>query len=390
MKFLMYGAGSIGRGFIGPLFAHAGYEVVFIDIDRAVINAFNDRKSYHYTIAADPPYDVPVDKVCCIDGLDTQAVLEQIASCDLMATSLGADVLQKLAPVIAQGFALRMKRSAKPLDIIICENLKNSAEILRSWMAEALQPEDKALLNKNCGLVEAAIGRMVPLTSPDADDPLHVTVEEYSFLPVDKDAFMGELPKVKGLVPHSPFAFYEERKLYLHNMGHAICAYLGKLQGHETISQAIQDFSIRFFVQNAMTESSAMLSAKYSVPFNKIFDHTEDLLLRFGNKALGDTCLRVTRDPLRKLQSGDRLAGAMEQCAKLGINPVYIALGYAAALRSVTDDAKQAAAICRETGGLSKNLAELVDKLFLATNLPPQELLKVVECMKKELRGDIV
>ena len=390
MKFLMYGAGSIGRGFIGPLFAHAGYEVVFVDINPEVIDALNSRGNYHYTIAAEPPYDVPVTGVRCIDGRDKQAVLEQIVSCDLMATSLGAAVLQKLVPIIAEGFSMRMKRTGHPLDILICENLKDSAQILRGWITEKLQHEDRTLLNEKCGLIEAAIGRMVPLCNPNADNPLHVTVEEYGFLPVDKDAFVGELPKVKGLAPYSPFTFYEERKLYLHNMGHAICAYLGMRQGYKTISEAIQDFSVRFFVQSAMVESSAMLSAKYGIPFSEIFDHAEDLLLRFGNVALGDTCERVGRDPMRKLKAGDRLAGALEECSKLGMHPVYIALGYAAALRNITGDAERAAAISRETGGLSGNLALLVVRLFSAANLSMQELLQIAERIKKELRGDIV
>ena len=33
MKAVMYGAGSIGRGFIGALFSEIGYEVVFIDVN---------------------------------------------------------------------------------------------------------------------------------------------------------------------------------------------------------------------------------------------------------------------------------------------------------------------------------------------------------------------
>ncbi|MCL2362495.1 MAG: mannitol dehydrogenase [Defluviitaleaceae bacterium] len=390
MKFLMYGAGSIGRGFIGPLFVHAGYEVVFVDINQGVIHALNSRGSYHYTITAGPHIDIQVNGVRCIDGRDREAVLKEIASCDLMATSLGGDVLKKVVPIIAEGFSLRMKLSGRPLNILICENLKNAAILLGEWMVECLHHEDRLLLSEKCGLIEAAIGRMVPQTASDADDPLYVTVEEYCFLPVDKDAFVGELPKVEGLVPYSPFSFYEERKLYLHNMGHAICAYMGMRHGYETIAEAIQDFTVRFFVQSAMIESSAMLSAKYGISFNKIFDHAEDLLLRFGNTALGDTCERVGRDPMRKLKAGDRLAGALTQCSQMGVLPIYIALGYGVALRNITDDASEAANIAREIGGLPEDLARIVDKMFLATNHPAQEFLQITERMKKELRGDIV
>jgi len=386
----MYGAGSIGRGFIGPLFAKAGYEVVFIDVNRAIVDALNQRRSYHYTIAADPPRDIPVSGVRGVDGRDERAVIDEIASCDLMAVSLGASVLQLVAPLIAKGFSKRMRQSGKPLNLLICENLKDAAHLLEGWLRDALPPTEEALIRENCGLIEAAIGRMVPVTPPHVDDPLHVTVEAYAFLPVDRAAFVGEPPEIEGLIPYAPFAFYEERKLYLHNMGHAICAYLGMREGHETIASAIAVPGIRLLVQSAMTESAAMLSVKFGVPFTRIFDHAEDLLLRFSNRALGDTCERVGRDPLRKIAAGDRLAGALAQCREHGVYPAYIALGYAAALAHVTDNAEEMAQIAKEVGALPEDQIALVMRLRETLDFPAEALLETVGQIKKELRGDIV
>ena len=390
MKFLMYGAGSIGRGFIGPLFADAGYEVVFVDISEPIINTLNNQKSYFYTIATKNSYDLVVSGVRGVDGRDEKSIIEEIASCDLMAVSLGGSVLEKVAPLIATGFSLRMEQGGLPLNILICENLKNAASILYDWLLNALPKEHKPLLRKKCGLIETAIGRMVPVAELNPDNPLHVTVEEYDFLPVDKDAFIGELPCVERLIPYSPFSFYEERKLYLHNMGHAMCAYLGMQHGYETISQAISNPFIRLLTQSAMIESAAMLSIKYEIPFIQIFDHAEDLLGRFGNTALNDTCERVGRDPIRKLSSTDRLAGVIHQCPKYGIHPVYISLGYASALRHITCDVEQAKKITFEIGQLSAEQAALVVKLFDALPLSPEDLLEISEMLKKDLRGNIV
>jgi mannitol-1-phosphate 5-dehydrogenase len=307
-----------------------------------------------------------------------------------MATSLGAAALEAVAPIIAGGFTQRMEQTGEPLNILICENLKDAAHQLRSWLENALPEKSRPVDPRKLGLIEAAIGRMVPAAIPDADDPLHITVEEYGFLPVDEAAFTGKPPCVEGLYPFSPFSFYEERKLYLHNMGHAICAYLGMLYGFETIAQAVSDPIIRLVVQSAMTESAAMLSVKYDIPFNQIFDHAEDLLERFGNIALGDTCERVGRDTMRKLRVDDRLAGALRQCMEYDVHPVYIAVGYAAALRNVTGCIGQAEAIALETGRLSAELTKLVLKLFSVLDPPQSELLRTVERLKKELRGDIV
>jgi len=104
---------------------------------------------------------VPVANVRGVDGWDEAAVLAELADCDLMATSLGAAVLQRVAPMIANGFSLRMWGSGKPLNILICENLKDAACLLRGWLSDALPEADRALLASHCGLIEAAIGRMV-------------------------------------------------------------------------------------------------------------------------------------------------------------------------------------------------------------------------------------
>ncbi|MCL2059815.1 MAG: mannitol dehydrogenase [Oscillospiraceae bacterium] len=389
-KFLMYGAGSVGRGFIGPLFAHAGYEVAFVDINPDIVRALNERRGYHYTIVAETPVYVPVSGVRGVDGLDETAVVGEIAACDMMATALGASVLQKVAPLIARGFSARMRQSGRPLNILICENLKGAAHHLRGWLEAALPEGDRALLAQKCGLIETAIGRMIPVAAPNTEDPLNVMVEEYGLLPVDRDAFVGAPPDVANLIPYAPFAFFEERKLYMHNMGHAICGYLGAGRGYATIAEAIADPHVRLFTQSAMTESAAMLSAKYAVPFGGVFDHAEDLLLRFGNAALGDTCERVCRDPMRKLAAGDRLAGAMRECRAHGIFPVYIELGYAAALRYVTDNAGEAEAIARDTGGLDGEHTALVMDLFAAIERPMPELLLLAEKVKKGMRGSIV
>lgn len=43
---VIFGAGKIGRSFVGQLFSCSGYKVVFIDIDQRVISELNLRKQY--------------------------------------------------------------------------------------------------------------------------------------------------------------------------------------------------------------------------------------------------------------------------------------------------------------------------------------------------------
>jgi mannitol-1-phosphate 5-dehydrogenase len=117
-----------------------------------------------------------------------------------------------------------------------------------------------------------------------------------------------------NLKPFSPFHFYIKQKLFIHNLGHAACAYMGSIKGYKYIWQAVGDKTIKNAAKQAMTESAAALSRHYAVPIKDILSHIEDLLARFANKALSDSAARVGRDPLRKLSPHDRMAGAAHFC----------------------------------------------------------------------------
>jgi len=331
---MMYGAGNIGRGFIGMLLSQSGYKVTFIDVAKPLVDALNLRGSYPVRMLdTDGHEDVLVEDVDAIDGMNETAVAEAIANTDVMATAVGANILPRIAKNIALGLKLRMKRGGKPLNILICENLMDANIALTGWISEHLDETERAWMNTNVGFVEASIGRMVPVQTPDMQegDPLRVCVERYGYLPVDKDAFRGELPEIRNMVPFSPFDFYIRRKLYIHNMGHAVTAYLGMYEHLPLIADAIDDPEIYILAFQAMLESAEALFYKYGVPVSETLRHIQDLLLRFANRSLGDTCARVGADIVRKLSASDRLIGAVRLCREQGITPAHICVGIAGA-----------------------------------------------------------
>ena len=238
-----------------------------------------------------------------------------------------------IVPNLAEGIRRRM-RTGRPLNIIICENLMDANKVLEGMLKAELSFEESRWLDENVGLVEASIGRMVPVQTDEMKDgnPLRVCTESYGYLPVDKAAFKGEIPAIKNMVPYEPFDFYIKRKLYVHNMGHAVCAYLGLYSHRQYIYEAIDDEQIRSMVQDAMLESALALSGKYKVPVERLVFHYQDLLSRFANRALKDTCKRVGADPRRKLSRTDRLIGVASLCLEAGISPIFISVGAAGAV----------------------------------------------------------
>ena len=340
----MYGGGNIGRGFIGALMSGAGYEVTFIDVAEGVVRELQERRCYPLRfVSNDGHEDLWVRNVTAVNGNDTEAAAEAIASCDIMATAVGARILKFIVPNIVEGLRKRWAAGGGPLNIIICENLNDANKIVEGMLKERLTPEEQLTFDRSVGLVEASIGRMVPVQTDEMKDgePLRVCVEKYGFLPVDKAAFKGEIPEIPGMVPFEPFDFFVKRKLFVHNMGHATTAYLGGLKGVDYIYQAIDDPEIRIVAQNAMLESALALSRHYHVGLPELQLHITDLLERFTNAALKDTCARVGGDPARKLSPADRLIGSATLALQEGIAPTWIALGAAAGVKRYLDEAEK-------------------------------------------------
>lgn len=334
-KAIMYGAGNIGRGFIGKVFSEAGYDVVFIDVAQPVVEKLNQDGEYPVKIVSNEgSHEVTVKNVRAVNGFDTDTVAKEILDADIMATAVGVNVLPRIISNIAAGIDLRAQNSKSPLDIIICENLLDADKYLRELLEETVAASSQDYLRNRVGLVEASIGRMVPVMTDEmrGDNLLRVWVEPYEELPVDKDAFRGDIPPIKTLVPFSPFGFYIRRKLFIHNMGHALCAYFGWLKGYTYIYEAPADKEIADMAKRAMMDAAAALHNDYNIPLSEIEDNVYDLIKRFGNRALKDSVARVGKDPIRKLKNIDRLTGAALYCVQQGMGADNILPGIAAAL----------------------------------------------------------
>ncbi len=358
MKAIMYGAGNIGRGFIGQKFYLSGYETTFIDVNTEMVNAINEKGEYPiYFTRTDKYVPEMVKNVNAINGRDNDAVVAAIADCDILATALGVNILPFVAKLLADAIIKRAEAN-RPLNILICENLIGSNEYLHGLVEPHIPADKKAWFEENIGFVCVSVGRTVPPTPDELkkENPLAVCAEPYDELPVDLAGFRPvgcALPEIPGLVAFTPFQFFIERKLLIHNMGHALSSYVGYQKGHTYIFETATDGELKYILTRALIESARGLSKRHGASLDDAMQFVEDLMIRFENKMLVDTVTRVGKDTKRKLGPNDRMVGAFKMVREEGGVPAHIAVGIAAGL--LFDPADDAAAVeiatyCRENG----------------------------------------
>ena len=315
-KILLFGAGKIGRSFIGQLFSRGGYEVVFIDINKELIDKINARRSYPVIIKSDKGEErLIINNVRGLYISDEANIIREMEAVSYIATAVGQSNLPQVIPIIAKGIRNKLAKGLKtPLDIIIAENLRNAADYFKEQLLQDLSFEQ---INSFIGLVETSIGKMVPIMSKAdlGQDITQVFAEPYNTLILDKKGFINPLPDIPGLAPKDNMKAWVDRKSFIHNLGHAAAAYYGflKYPQFKYLYELLADKEIENFARSSMMQSGRILQKMYPGQFTNdhIIDHIEDLLMRFQNKNLGDTVFRVGMDLYRKLGREDRLAGAI-------------------------------------------------------------------------------
>ena len=143
-KLIQFGGGNIGRSFIGQLFSRSGYEVVFIDIDEKLVDAFNERKEYRVIIKRNalPDETLWIKNVRTVNAKNTERVAEEISDAAIIATAVGKNALPHIFPVLTRGLQRRLEKwGEEPIDIVIAENIRDGAEYFREEFKKLL-PDD--------------------------------------------------------------------------------------------------------------------------------------------------------------------------------------------------------------------------------------------------------
>ncbi len=328
---IQFGAGNIGRGFIGMLLAQAGYRVVFADVSEVIIDRLAADQKYTVHVMDTEVEDVEITNITGIMS-NGEAIIDEIAKADVLTTAVGLRVLGFIAPTIAKGIQKRIADgSREPLNIIACENAIRATSQLKEHVYGILTEEEKAYCEQYVGFADCSVDRIVPPVR--SENPVDVVVEKYCEWNVEKTSLKGEIPEIPGMNLADNLMAYIQRKLFTLNTGHCITAYTGILAGHKTIDQAIADPKIFDLVKAAMTQSGDGLIQRFGFDKEAHYKYIDKIINRFRNPYLKDDVTRVGREPLRKLSADDRLVSPLTTAMSYGLPVDKLVLGIGAALR---------------------------------------------------------
>jgi mannitol-1-phosphate 5-dehydrogenase len=374
-----FGAGNIGRGFIGALFSESGYHVTFVDIAEQIINQLNEEKSYKVKLATDKEETTTITNVSGLNNMTQEAeVIEKIKEATYLTTAIGPNILPRIAPLIARGLAERVKATDEKIYVIACENQISATDILKQHILDNLDEDIKGKLDGRVYFFNSAVDRIVPIQENQGS--LDALVEPYFEWVVETKE---SIPPIEGMKIVEELAPFIERKLFTVNTGHAVIAYLGYLGGKSTIDKTLADETIAAQVQETLKETGDYLVKRYNLDKEEHLKYIEKIIERFKNAYLDDGVTRVGRAPMRKLGPEDRLVRPATEAQKAGLSYENLAKAIAAALLfdyQEDEEAVKLQAMIKENGVASvlKEVSGLEEDSEIT-----QEVIRQYEMLKK-------
>jgi len=338
MNALHFGAGNIGRGFIGLLLAQNGFQVTFADVSEVLIDAIKKEGKYRVILADESHEAIPVEGVFGINSAkEPEALKEAVLKADLITTAVGVNIVPHIGRSLLEGIKERLHQGkVTPFSIIACENAVGATKVLKEALYEGLSEDEKSLADMYIGFPNSAVDRIVPIQNNE--DLLDVQVEPFFEWVVEEDAVKGDLRSLIGVHYVKDLAPYIERKLFTVNTGHAATAYFGLLKGHGTVLQAMKDEEVETAVRGVLKETSAYIVKSYGFDEKEHKAYVEKILGRFENPYLSDDLTRVARSPIRKISPSDRFVKPAMGLISLGLEPKHLARAIAALLLYVNEE----------------------------------------------------
>lgn len=319
MQALHFGAGNIGRGFIGYLLNKTGYDVCFVDVNEEIIKSINETNSYLIELLDDAQTRETVAPVSALNSInDREKVIEKITKTDLITTSVGVENLSKIAGLLAEGLLKRIDKNKKEIDVIANENAINASSTLKEEIEKHLTAKEIDKLNDFVGFPNSAIDRLA-LSKQTEEEEIALVEPFYEWVINKSEIKNKDLPSIEDAIYVENLDPYIKRKLYLINMSHAATAYIGFLADEKTIQSSLKNLKIESFIRSVLDEVKEYIIEDSHFTAENIDSYIEKTLKRFKNENISDNVLRVGRAPIRKLGYDERLIKPLRKLNELDL-----------------------------------------------------------------------
>ncbi len=333
MKIVLFGAGATGRAHVGLLAWQAGFEMVFVDENPDLVEALQQARRYTVKLYGKRGCEeVEVTGYRVYGSEEREAIAAEIVDAALVLTAVFDQNLPDVATTLARAVpACRQAGRKEPLNCIACENMMDSSSTLGRHVRTLLSGDDRVYCDGHFGFPDSMISRVVP--QPEST-PLVLVAEDYNEWTARSRDFKGEKP-----APLTALELVEnqtarlERKLMIHNGGHAVCGYLGFHRKHEYIHEAVADSLVAQQVLGTLDEIGEVVRRKHGFSSESIDAYKNDFVRRGAIAEMRDQVLRVVRDPIRKLSPRERLVAPALLAVEYGLPREWIVKGVVAALK---------------------------------------------------------
>jgi mannitol-1-phosphate 5-dehydrogenase len=319
MRAVHFGAGNIGRGFIGEVLYDNGFHITFVDVNGTVIGELQKRGGYEIELADEARERRHITNVDGINNAEEPGrVVRAIAEADIVTTAIGPPILPRIAELIAKGLGERRRNgNIQPLDVVACENMIGASAFLRGEVEKYLTEEDAPFVDQTIGFPNAAVDRIVP--AQKHEDPLFVVVDPFREWIIDDSQRKAKRLTLEGVDYVPDLLPFIERKLFSVNTGHATTAYTGHYYGYAYINEALKDERVITRLRDTLTETGSYLISKWGFNTAKHAGYIEKIVGRFANPAISDDIPRVARSPIRKLGKDERFTRPLCELKKRGL-----------------------------------------------------------------------
>ena len=280
-----FGAGNIGRGFIAPVLQENNYEVVFVDVNKELIEQINLLQCYKVrSISLNASSDIFVKNISGLLLDDEEFLNEKLAQADLITTSVGPKFVKDIFNLVSS------TKTEKIQTFIAFENMyrASTSNLTESGLSTLV-------------LIDAVVDKIVP---PQNITSLDVIVEEYGSIILDNNVNTKPLNESK-IVSYSNYEHEFYKKLWLLNGLHLKLAYFGLSRNIKYIHEILSNQEGLDFAERAIDSLSKAYSL-FSNSTEDLKDFKQTILNRFSMPEIQDEVTRIARNPQIKFSKDER------------------------------------------------------------------------------------